>query len=124
MRIPLLVGPIRDLATWAHVRWPWSALGRLRTSFVGPLDIPVVCGNPLFGDWGSPVETRLDSKNLIPKTVFKEKLKLELSSLLVSVVDQSFAYNPEGGFRTSKGVTRRRLLAIEKLSLFLRDSAR
>jgi hypothetical protein len=54
---------IRDLATWAHVRWPWSALGRLRTSFVGPLDIPVVCGNPLFGDWGFPVETRLDSNS-------------------------------------------------------------
>ena len=65
MRIPLLVGPIRDLATWAHVRWPWSALGRLRTSFVGPLDIPVVCGTPLFGDWGFPVETRLDSKTVM-----------------------------------------------------------
>jgi hypothetical protein len=38
-------------------------LGRLRTSFVGPLDIPVVCGNPLFGDWGFPVETRLDSNS-------------------------------------------------------------
>jgi hypothetical protein len=38
-------------------------LGRLRTSFVGPLDIPVVCGNPLFGDCGFPVETRLDSNN-------------------------------------------------------------
>jgi hypothetical protein len=27
------------------------------------LDIPVVCGNPLFGDWGFPVETRLDSNS-------------------------------------------------------------
>jgi hypothetical protein len=37
-----------------------------------------------------------------PKTRFQRKLKLELSSLLVSVADQSFAYNPEGGFRTMK----------------------
>jgi hypothetical protein len=30
MRIPLLLGPIRDLATWAHVRW--SLLGHLGMS--------------------------------------------------------------------------------------------
>jgi hypothetical protein len=65
MWIPLLVGPIRGLATWAHVRWPWSALGRLRTSFVGPLDIPVVCCNPVFGDWGFPVETRLVGQTVL-----------------------------------------------------------
>jgi hypothetical protein len=91
MRIPLLMGPIRHLATWAHVRWPWSALGRLCTSFVGPLDIPVVCGNPLFRDWGFPVETRLDSNSgdyhcslfLTLKRELRTPTKAERTSLVI-----------------------------------------